>query len=133
MSMVDQEARDKASQVQHELNNHKQVMEIELRTLKALVVELKSQLKWAGGLIVMLFISTLTWSLAQQYSANEAQKKDMAQQIELLKEQERARNATRSEILGRLPAGGTEATGAAGGVGEAGDLGGDSARNGAKN
>jgi len=133
MSMIDQEARDKASQALHDLNNHKAVTEIELRTLKALVVELKSQLKWAGGLIVMLFISTLTWSLAQQYSANEAQKKDMAQQIELLKEQERARNASRSEILSRLPAGTTEATDTTGSLAQAGNLSRSRTSNGAEN
>jgi len=79
--------------------------------------ELKSILKWAGGLVVMLFISTLTWSLAQQYSANEAQKKDMQQQLDILREQERARNASRADILSRLPAPGTpEAAAPAGGV-----------------
>jgi cytoskeletal protein RodZ len=75
---------------------HKAVLDV--------IGELKSILKWAGGLVVMLFISTLTWSLAQQYSANEAQKKDMQQQLDILREQERARNANRAEILSRLPA-----------------------------
>lgn len=69
----------------------------------SVIGELKSILKWAGGLVVMLFISTLTWSLAQQYSANEAQKKDMQQQLDILREQERARNASRADILSRLP------------------------------
>jgi len=83
----------------------------------SVIGELKSILKWAGGLVVMLFISTLTWSLAQQYSANEAQKKDMQQQLDILREQERARNASRAEILQRLPApGAAQPAAPAGGV-----------------
>jgi len=90
---------------------HKAVLDV--------IGELKSILKWAGGLVVMLFISTLTWSLAQQYSANEAQKKDMQQQLDILREQERARNANRAEILSRLPAASTpEAASAPLGVGK---------------
>lgn len=100
---VDQEARDQVATVRHDLANHKMVTDIKLDGLVKLVAELKSQLKWAGGLIVMLFISTLTWSLNQQYNANEAQKKDMQQQLTILREQERARNASRAEIMSRLP------------------------------
>jgi len=77
------------------------------KAVLGVIGELKSILKWAGGLVVMLFISTLTWSLAQQYNANESQKKDMQQQLDILREQERARNASRADILSRLPAPGT--------------------------
>ena len=119
---VDQLARDRASQTEHALNNHKMVTDLKLTAIAETVDEMKAQQKWFIGLVVMLFISTLTWSLAQQYNANEAQKKDMQQQLELLKEQERARNSTRSEILSRLPPGGSEAAGAASGVVEGRDL-----------
>jgi len=105
---VDQVVRDEVAQVRHDLANHKMITEIKLDNVLKVVAELKSQLKWAGGLIVMLFISTLTWSLTQQYNANEAQKKDMQQQLDMLREQERARNASRAEIMSRLPPGGPE-------------------------
>lgn len=131
--VVDQDARDKANQAISSLERHATVTEIKLDALGNTVNEMKAQMKWFIGIVVMLFISTLTWSLAQQYNANEAQKKDMAQQIELLKEQERARNATRSEILERLPPGTSEATDTAGGVGESVDFDRVRANDGAKN
>lgn len=114
---VDQEARDRASETAHNLRNHITVTDYRLQTMdkkidahhndqSAKLERLESILKWAGGLIVMLFLSTLTWSLAQQYNANEASKKDMAQQIELLQAQQRNSSAARQdrqEILSRLP------------------------------
>lgn len=127
---VDQEARDQVANIRHDLANHKMVTDIKLDGLVKLVAELKSQLKWAGGLIVMLFISTLTWSLNQQYNANESQKKDMQQQLVILREQERARNASRAEILSRLPAGTTQSTDPAVGAGQFGDLQGRDPNNG---
>ena len=130
---VDQTARSEVADVRHELANHKMVTEIKLDGLMRIVAELKSQLKWAGVLIVTLFLSTLTWSLTQQYNANEAQKKDMQQQLDILRAQERARNASRAEILSRLPPGTAEASDAAGGVAQGGNLGADGARNGAQN
>lgn len=123
---VDQTARDKASDTAHNLRNHITVTEYRLQTMdkkidahhndqSAKLERLESILKWAGGLIVMLFISTLTWSLAQQYNANEASKKDLAQQIELMQAQQRNSNAARQdrqEILSRLPeTGATQASG----------------------
>lgn len=127
---VDQEARDQVANIRHDLANHKMVTDIKLDGLVKLVAELKSQLKWAGGLIVMLFISTLTWSLNQQYNANESQKKDMQQQLVILREQERARNASRAEILSRLPAGTTQSTDPSVGAGQFGDLQGRDPNNG---
>lgn len=119
---IDQEARDTAREALHATNNHVMVTDLRLKAIADTVGEMKAQQKWFIGIVVMLFISTLTWSLAQQYSANEAQKKDMAQQIELLKEQERARNATRSEILNRLPPGTSESADAPVGVRQLHDL-----------
>jgi len=94
---VDQIARDSARDALHGV----EVTEVKLDGLNTKMDthhkennekfdRLESILKWAGGLIVMLFISTLTWSLAQQYNANEAQKKDMQQQIQLMQEQQQA-------------------------------------------
>lgn len=111
---VDQEARDKGNDTAHSLRNHITVTDYRLGTIEKKIDDnhddlkkaqdrLESILKWAGGLILMLFLSTLTWSLTQQYNANEQAKKDLEQQIEMLKEQERARNNTRAEILSRLP------------------------------
>lgn len=123
---VDQVARDKASETAHNLRNHITVTDYRLQNMEKKIdlhhddqntklERLESILKWAGGLIVMLFISTLTWSLAQQYNANEASKKDMAQQIELLQAQQRNSSVARQdrqEILSRLPeSGATQATG----------------------
>ncbi len=131
--VVDQKARDAAGQASHDLNNLRMVTDLKLTGIEKTVNEMKAQQKWFIGLVVMLFISTLTWSLAQQYSANEAQKKDMAQQIELLKEQERARNATRSEVLSRLPPSGSETTGSTTTGGETFNLDGAAPSNRAKN
>lgn len=122
VEVVDQEARDKVREALHAVNNHVMVTDIKLNTIDKKIDEMKAQQKWFIGIVVMLFISTLTWSLAQQYNANEAQKKDMVNQIELLKEQERARNASRSEILNRLPPGTTESTDTSGAVAQLPDL-----------
>lgn len=116
---VDQVARDKASDTSHSLRNHIAVTDLRLDTIEKKIDsnhdDLKKAqdrqeniLKWAGGLILMLFISTLTWSLTQQYNANESAKKELQQQVELLKDQERARNETRAQILSRLPPSGAE-------------------------
>lgn len=108
---MDQVARDKASEASHGLNNHIAVTGIKLDTLDSKMDRLESIIKWAGGLIVMLVISTLSWSLAQQYNANESTKKDLQAQVQLLREQQRngliARDE-RQEILSRLPSGGAE-------------------------
>lgn len=122
VEVVDQEARDKVREALHAVNNHVMVTDIKLNTIDKKIDEMKAQQKWFIGIVVMLFISTLTWSLAQQYNANEAQKKDMVNQIELLKEQERARNASRSEILNRLPPGTAESTDTSGAIAQLPDL-----------
>lgn len=118
---VDQVARDKANEAVHDLRNHIAVTEIRLTNIDKKIdqhhidltkahEELKGFLRWAGGLIVSLFLAVMAWSLTQQYNANETAKTDMAQQIQLLKDQERARNAVRAEILSRLGTGTPEPT-----------------------
>lgn len=112
----DQVARDKANDAVHQLRNHITVTDIKLQNLEKKIdshhedqngklERLESILKWAGGLIVMLFLSTLTWSLAQQYNANESSKQEMSQQIELLKQQQRTEAAAkidRQQIIEHL-------------------------------
>lgn len=125
VSVIDQAARDKANEAAHSLANHIQITGIKLDNLdkkivethaesKAQAEEIKSILKWAGGLILMLFLSTMTWSLSQQYTANEATKKDLTAQVELLKESGRSQAAARADrqiILEKLGApGATEAS-----------------------
>jgi hypothetical protein len=99
--ITDQVARDKASAAAHAVANHIQVTAIQLTNLEkkidtthattdGKIDRLESILKWAGGLIIMLFLSTLTWSLAQQYNSNEATKRDLQQQVELLKMQQQS-------------------------------------------
>lgn len=121
---------DDGSQYSHEtrhlLNNHIQITQIKLDNLdktgadrhaalvdvvetkhsvmEAAVNKLESALKWAGGLIVSLMLTVLGWALVQQINANEAQKKDMQQQLDLLKAQEAQRMQYRQEVLSRLPA-----------------------------
>ncbi len=101
-------------ETRHLLNNHIQITQLEIKNLdkagadrhevlEGAVGELKSALKWAGGLVVSLILTVLGWAVMQQLNANESQKKEMAQQIEILQSQERARVQTRSEILSRLP------------------------------
>jgi cytoskeletal protein RodZ len=114
--IVDQVARDKAGDAVHDIRNFRAVTEGEFRLIhnkidtthtetNGKIDKLESGLKWAGGLVVSLILSVLGWAVLQQINANEAQKKDMAQQIQLLQSQERARVEARSEILSRLPPG----------------------------
>lgn len=115
--VVDQKARDNASEALHMVKNHIQVTGIKLDNLDVKIdrthddlVDRQSRieaiLKYAGGLIIALFISTLTWSLTQQYNNNEAVKSDLKAQIALVQEQKRnsgVAQADRAEILSRLP------------------------------
>lgn len=141
--VIDQPARDKAGEALHAVQNFRAVAEQQFKMLdqkidtktvetntkidgtNSKIDEIKSALKWAGGLIVSLILTVLGWAVAQQLNSNEAQKKDMQQQIQLLQQQERARVDARNEILSRLPsatsAGATEATAAASRRREAGD------------
>lgn len=91
---MDQVARDSATQAHSKIDSHTKVTELQLADLGAKFDDMRSQNRWFIGIVVMLFISTLTWSLAQQYNANEAQKKDLQQQVELLKAQTAAASAT---------------------------------------
>lgn len=111
---VDQVARDSARDAVHDIANFRAVTEVRLTQLDKKIDEthketnekidkVESAIKWAGGLIVSLVLSVLGWAVLQQINANESQKKEMAQQIELLKQQEAVRAQTRTEILSRLP------------------------------
>lgn len=101
-------------ETRHLLNNHIQITQIKLdnldkdgqarhESLGASFNKLESALKWAGGLVVSLMLTVLGWAVMQQINSNETTKKEMAQQIQMLQQQEQARVATRSEILSRLP------------------------------
>lgn len=85
----------------HGLANTKQVFEIKLQQVVASLDELKNILKWAGGIIVTLMISFMSWSALQQYNANESQKRDLQQQLTLIKNQEDA-DAERQQLLDQL-------------------------------
>jgi hypothetical protein len=111
---VDQNARDKAGEALHAVNNLRMETKGEFALLQqkldtthaesnTKIDKIESAIKWAGGLIVSLVLSVLAWAVLQQINANESQKKEMAQQIQLLQSQERARVEARSEILERLP------------------------------
>lgn len=52
------------------------------------IEEIKSILKWAGGLIVSLILTVLGWSAVQQFEANQARQDELQQQIELLEQRE---------------------------------------------
>ena len=108
---IDQVARDKVNDTAHALANHVAVTGIKIDNIDHKFDQLQSQLKWAGGLIVSLFLAALAWSLGQQYSANESTKKDLSAQVELLKEQRRSSVAARADrqiIMERLSPSGTE-------------------------
>lgn len=124
---VDQVARDSARDAVHDIANFRAVTEVRLTQLDKKIDEthketnekidkIESAIKWAGGLIVSLVLSVLGWAVLQQINANESQKKEMAQQIELLKQQEAVRAQTRTEILSRLPPRTAETAGATDGV-----------------
>lgn len=85
----------------HGITNAKEVFEIKLSQVVSSIEELKNILKWAGGLIVTLMISFMTWSALQQYNANESQKKELQQQVDLLRSQDQA-NSDRQRILQEL-------------------------------
>lgn len=114
---TDQEARDAATKALHlAAVNH-----VEL-TAKITEVAKGNEtilaiLKWAGGLVVSLFLTCLGWLVLNTLSANDQAKKDMQTQIELLRQQESNRVAAREqtresleEIKSQLPAGATEST-----------------------
>lgn len=112
-STVDQQARDDVRDVRHELAGHVATTDIEFRNLrnsmdtnhtivtdkvdanhKAVtekVEEIRKAILWAGGLIVSIMLSVLGWAVLQQFNANESQKQDLQQQIELLRQGEAAR------------------------------------------
>lgn len=101
---------DHSRETRHLLNNHIQVTKITLENLErtgkdrhdtlvasansrhsavlANIARLESALKWAGGIIVSLTLTVLGWALLQQFNANEAQKKDLQQQLDLLRAQQ---------------------------------------------
>lgn len=117
---VDQVARDRAGDAVHDIRNFRAVAEVQLRQLdtkietthaetNSKIDRIESAIKWAGGLILSTILAVLAWAVSQQINANESQKREMAQQIEILKTQERARVDARSEILSRLPPRATEA------------------------
>lgn len=85
----------------HGIVNAKEVFEIKLTQVASSIDELKNILKWAGGLIVTLMISFMTWSALQQFNANEAQKADLQQQLDIIKSQETAQK-DREEMLRQL-------------------------------
>lgn len=110
--MVD-DPLEHSRETRHLLNSHIQLTQLKLDQLNttmeakhnsqsAKLDQMYSALKWAGGLIISLILTVLGWSLIQQINANEAAKKDMQQQIDLLKAQEAERLRYRDEIISLL-------------------------------
>lgn len=85
----------------HSINGNAQVFEIRLGQITKSIEELKNILKWAGGLVITLMISFMSWSALQQYNANEQQKRDLQNQIQLIESNERAER-DRQRILNQL-------------------------------
>lgn len=101
--MAEEDALDHSRETRHMLNNHIMVTKLEMKNLGDAVGRLESAIKWAGGLVVSLILGVLGWAVLQQINTNETQKREMQQQINLLKEQEAARNESREAIMSRLP------------------------------
>jgi hypothetical protein len=91
-----EEALEHSRETRHLLNNHIQITQYKLESLEkageerhdvltGMVTRLESALKWAGGLLISLILTVLGWSLLQQVNANESQKKDVQQQLDLMK------------------------------------------------
>jgi hypothetical protein len=85
----------------HNINGNQALVDIRLKQVATSIDELKNILKWAGGLVITLMISFMSWSALQQYNANESQKEDLKQQIELIKNTEQA-DKDRAAILDQL-------------------------------
>lgn len=122
---TDQTARDRAGEALHAVNNFRMVAEVKFEQIdkkidathaetNSKIDKIEAAIKWAGGLILTTILSVMAWAVSQQINANEAQKRDLAQQVELLKQQERARVEARSEILSRLPPSAAETAAATG-------------------
>lgn len=109
---VTQHDREIAEQ-RHALKNSNSVFEIKLQQVVTSLAELKRVMQWAGGLIVTLMISFMSWSALQQYNTNERQKDELAQQIRLIQSQEQAakdREAILRQLREELDASGTVTT-----------------------
>lgn len=105
-----EDSLEHSRETRHLLNNHIQITQIKLdgleksgqerhdllvdagnvrhATVVANLARLENALKWAGSIIISLMLTVLGWAVVQQINANEAQKKDMQQQLELLQAQE---------------------------------------------
>lgn len=94
------EAKEIASRVAVQLHEREKLHDERHAALQESVQELKSMVTWIGSTMITLILGVLAWSLAQQYSANEAQKKALEEQV----------NALRTERLGGtdVPVGGTK-------------------------
>lgn len=87
------EGSEHSRETRHLLNNHIQMTTYQLQVMErngqerhqavvASVSKLYTGLCWAAGLLVPIFLSFLGWSLLQQINANEAQKRDLQQQLD---------------------------------------------------
>lgn len=81
MTDIAVEAKDIAERVALQLAEREKLHDERHTALQNSVQELKTMVTWVGGLIISLIIGVLGWSLAQQYNANEAQKKALQDQI----------------------------------------------------
>lgn len=81
MNDIATEAKDIAERVAVQLAEREKLHDERHTALQASVQELKTMVTWIGGVMISLIIGVLGWSLAQQYNANEAQKKALQDQI----------------------------------------------------
>lgn len=103
-----QELRDKVGRHEAQIAENKtglstarELIDVKLTQITDDIKEVKSALKWAGGLIISLMISFMAWAALQQYNANETQKADLQKQVNLLKTQDEA-SKERDAILRQL-------------------------------
>ncbi|MGN6819309.1 MAG: hypothetical protein ACTHJR_11635 [Sphingomonas sp.] len=87
--VIDQFARDQARDANAALERHEAECAQRYQRLDEGLDRVEGIIKWAGGLIVTLIISVLGWALVQQWNANEAQKRDLQQKIEMMQEAQR--------------------------------------------
>lgn len=85
--VIDHQARQEVADVRHDLANHKTVSGLELKSVDKKIDTLISLLKWVGGLIVTSVLAVLAWSLVQQWNANEAQRRNIEEQVRLIQAQ----------------------------------------------
>lgn len=80
------EAKTIAERVAVQLAEREKLHDERHTLLQKDITDLNTTVKSIGGILISLILGVLAWSLAQQYNANEAQKKALSDQIAELRE-----------------------------------------------